>query len=190
LIKPLEFDDRPRSARTAAGVRFAPAEQMFQSHPAEPLDSVRPRTAVSRVGGVDTKEAKKFTFSAEGCMSDWQTTAEHSVVGTDGMQDVFPAPTFLRKAIPARSQTCAAVPPLNLAAIKGAPIHLHHDKSSSRHAATSAVSSSARSSSFTPRNSELPRQRRQEHESDGQDFLDSYRQVCVHNVSPTPICFL
>jgi hypothetical protein len=97
--------------------------------------------------------------------------------------DAFPTPNFVRKAIEARSRPAAPVPasgasgvarvpPLNLAAIKQASNNRPHDAPSSRLVA----SSSARSSLYTPRNSER-RQRQREQDANGTDFLDSYRQV-------------
>jgi hypothetical protein len=166
MVTPREYEERPRSARTAAGVRFAAAEQVFQGDPAD--NSARPRTAASRGAGAERKEAKKFTFSAEGHMSDWQTTQVHATDGA-AAPDAFPTPTFVRQAIEARRRPHAAVPPLNLSSINSRP----HDAPVPRH----AVSSSARSSSFTPRNTERSRQRQREHDGNGRDFLDSYRQV-------------
>lgn len=169
MVTPREYEERPRSARTAAGVRFAAAEQIFQGDPADNLDSGRPRTAASRGAGAERKEAKKFTFSAEGHMSDWHTTQVHATDGAAAAPDAFPTPTFVRQAIEARRRPHAAVPPLNLSSINSRP----HDAPVPRH----AVSSSARSSSFTPRNTERSRQRQREHDGNGRDFLDSYRQV-------------
>ena len=176
MITPRELDDRPRSARTAAGVRFAAAEQVFENSPSENVHSARPRTAASRVADSERKAAKVFAFSAEGHMSDWHTTAAHDIDSTRVVPDAFPTPKFVRKAIEARSRAPAAVhvPLLNLAAIKQPPSNASHDPPPSRPVA----SSSARSSLFTPRNSER-RQQQQERDANGQDFLDSYRQVCA-----------
>ena len=100
--------------------------------------------------------------------------------GSSLVPDAFPTPTFVRKAIEARSRPAAPVPasgvarvpPLNLAAVKQASNNRPHDAPSSRLVA----SSSARSSLFTPRNTER-RQRQREQDANGTDFLDSYRQV-------------
>lgn len=122
-----------------------------------------------------------FAFTAEGHMSDWQTTEEHAIDGKSLVPDAFPTPKFVRKAIEARPRAAAAappiaaarqVPPLNLAAIKQASNNRPPDAPSSR----LVVSSSARSSLYTPRNSER-RQRQREQDANGTDFLDSYRQV-------------
>ena len=184
MVTPRELDDRPRSARTAAGVRFAAAEQIFESPVGESLNALRPRTAASRdtrggVGGAERKDAKKFTFTAEGHMSDWHTTVQHTIDDTISVQDAFPTPTFVRKAIEARSRsaTRVAVPQLNLSAINQPPAARPHDPPLSSRRAAPAVSSSARSSSFTPRNSERSRLRQREQDANGRDFLDSYRQV-------------
>jgi hypothetical protein len=173
LITPRELDERPRSARTAAGVRFAAAEQIFENRPSEISDYARPRTAALRGADAERKEAKMFTFTADGQMNDWQTAAVHAIGGTGDVPDAFPTPKAVRKAIEARSRPLAAapVPPLNLSAIKQASIKRSIDAPSAR-----PVLSSARSSLFTPRNSER-RQRQRELDANGQDFLDSYRQV-------------
>jgi hypothetical protein len=170
IVTPREHIDRPRSARTAAGVRFATDEQTFENR-SENLDSARPRTAASR--GVDrSKEAKTFAFTADGNMSDWQTTTAHAIELATGAPDTFPTPTFVRKANAARSRPPDAVPPLNLAAISHA-VAKPHNPPSARH----VVSSSARSSSFTPRDSERSRPQQRDQHASSQDFLDSYRQV-------------
>ena len=109
-------------------------------------------------------------------MNDWKTSAVHAIDGTSDVPDAFPTPKAVRKAIEARSRppVVAPVPPLNLSAIKPASSKRSLDPPSSRPAL-----SSARSSLFTPRNSER-RQRQRELDANGQDFLDSYRQVPAH----------
>lgn len=171
MITPREHIERPRSARTAAGVRFAAADQVLEKHH-ENFDSARPRTAASRAGSELVRDVKMFAFTAEGHMSDWHTTTAHAVDTAAGAPDTFPTPTFVRRAIEARARPSNAVPPLDLAAINK-PVAKAHDAPSARR----AVSSSARSSSFTPRDSERSRPRQRDQNADGQDFLDSYRQV-------------
>lgn len=175
MITPRDHVERPRSARTAAGVRFATDEQILEKH-TENFDSIRPRTAASRGAGLErsTKEAKMFAFTAEGHMSDWQTATAHAVETAAGAPDSFPTPNFVRKANEARSRPPDVVPPLNLAAIHH-PVAKAPDAPSARH----AVSSSARSSSFTPRDSERSRPRQRDQQTNSQDFLDSYRQDLV-----------
>ena len=173
MVTPREHVERPRSARTAAGVRFAAAEEIFDNRPAEHFDSVRPRTAASR-GAVQErpKQDKVFAFTVEGHMNNWQTTSAHDIAAADTAPQAFPTPNFVRKAAEARSRPPVAVPPLNLAAISRSTAK-PHDALSAR----PAVSSSARSSSFTPRDSERSRPRPRDQHANGQDFLDSYRQV-------------
>lgn len=175
MVTPREHVERPRSARTAAGVRFAAAEEIFDNRPAEHFDSVRPRTAASR-GAVQErpKQDKVFAFTVEGHMNNWQTTSAHDIAAADTAPQAFPTPNFVRKAAEARSRPPVAVPPLNLAAISRSTAK-PHDALSAR----PAVSSSARSSSFTPRESERSRPRPRDQHANGQDFLDSYRQVHV-----------
>lgn len=182
MITPRDHVERPRSARTAAGVRFATDEQILEKH-TENFDSIRPRTAASRGAGLErsTKEAKMFAFTAEGHMSDWQTATAHAVETAAGAPDTFPTPNFVRKSNEARSRPPDVVPPLNLAAIHH-PVAKAPDAPSARH----AVSSSARSSSFTPRDSERSRPRQRDQQTNSQDFLDSYRQVRVPRLTWPP----
>ena len=106
IITPRELDERPRSARTAAGVRFAAAEQIFEQHGGgDNFDALRPRTAVSRGGGAERKEAKKFEFTADGHMNDWHTAVQHEIEDTTNVKDAFPTPAFVRKSIDERARS-------------------------------------------------------------------------------------